>query len=104
MKTYLTNIKRMRHAALLLLAFLTLPIQAADDDLGTPIATFHTLAYESQGAENVINILFGATETGHSIIVDDGNTRQTLELQVATIDSESGNWSGSVAVTLYPGS
>ena len=97
MKTYLTNIQRMRHAALLLLAFLTLPIQAADDDLGTPIATFHTLAYESQGAENVINILFGATETGHSIIVDDGNTRQTLELQVATIDSESGNWSGSVA-------
>lgn len=82
-------------ATLLLLTSLSLPFKAGAQE--EPIAVFHSTAYESQGEENVVTILFGGIKQGEPIIVDDGNQKQTIILDVTQIDSETGTWTGSVA-------
>ncbi len=72
-----------------------LPLGAAAQDAGEqPIITIHSSAYTEIGESNKFSLFIGATEQT-LISVDQGAGMDEIELDVATIDPETGDFKGT---------
>lgn len=71
-----------------------LPMAASAQDDEQPIITFHSAAYTEVGESNLFSILIGATEPGYYDI-DTGAGKNELEVEVANIDTSTGEWQGT---------
>ncbi|MGM9802575.1 MAG: hypothetical protein ACI308_00200 [Muribaculaceae bacterium] len=67
------------------------PAAQADDDA---IITIRTSSYDTNGASNVVTILLGGTEADY-VDLDCGFGKEEHELEVASFDTETGEWSGT---------
>lgn len=87
--------RKIYSGLLTLLSILFLTFQAeAREDLGAPIVTFNSNAYNEIGESNLASIFLGSVEAA-TFYVEDGNGITEVDVVPASVDTTTGNYEGS---------